>query len=259
MTEDSNEPRRYVPTSLPSPAPSSPSRSSNLPHPRAHALRPGSAKEDAAHRYVEGRLLHISRRYTKKFQPSEENELVHGYESMNEVCKDLGEVVDVLWLSGTPSLQIPYLLNIALAVTTYISGFPPAPIPTFSLLRKLDHAFASLLKGQDNVTGERLPGFESEKQVMSMTDMVRCKSLVEATRVQIVNIMSKDAGYQSSRVQSDTEDETGIETDQMSIDAQSTLDDDIDKYNMDMAKVYEATIVQLGELLGSGAYDATAG
>jgi hypothetical protein len=26
---------------------------------------------------------------------------VHGYESMSEVSKDLGEVVDVLWLSGT--------------------------------------------------------------------------------------------------------------------------------------------------------------
>ncbi|KAH8808046.1 hypothetical protein F5884DRAFT_821508 [Xylogone sp. PMI_703] len=267
MNEDNNITGGYIPTSIPSPAPS-PSRSHNLPHPRSHALRPGSAKEDAARRYVEGRLLHISRRYTKKFQPSEENESVHGYESMNEVCNDLGEVVDVLWLSGTPSLQIPYLLNIALAVTTYMSGFPPAPIQTFSLLRKLDHAFASLLKGQDIVTGEALPGFENGKRVMSKTDMVRCKSLVEATRVQIVNIMSKDPGYQSSMAQSDVEDEsgaetgteTGMETDSRSYEMQDDLDDDDDeKHNMDVAKVYEATIVQLGELLGPSAYDATAG
>ena len=64
-----------------------------------------------------------------------------------------------------------------------------------ALLRKLDHAFASLLKGEDSVSGETLPGLENgrhSKGAMSRTDMVRCKSLVEATRVQIVEVMSKD-------------------------------------------------------------------
>jgi hypothetical protein len=94
----------FFPPSLPSPAPSSistTSTTSNLPHPRAHPLRAGSAKEDAARRYVESRLMHVSRRYTKKFQLPDEAEQVHGYESMGEVARDLGEVVDVLWLSGT--------------------------------------------------------------------------------------------------------------------------------------------------------------
>jgi hypothetical protein len=105
MDEISNhEPGGFIPTSLPSPAPSSASRSSttsNLPHPRSHPLRAGSAKEEAARRYVESRLLHISRRYTKKFQAPDATEDVHGYERMTEAAKDLGEVVDVLWLSGT--------------------------------------------------------------------------------------------------------------------------------------------------------------
>src|SRR5690348_10429992 len=79
--------------SLPSPSPSnttSSSQTTTLPHPRSHPLKPGSAKEDAARRYVETRLLHISRRYTKKFQPVQENEdeSVKGYESMSEVAKD---------------------------------------------------------------------------------------------------------------------------------------------------------------------------
>ena len=67
-------------------------------------MRPGSQKEDAARRFLEARLLHISRRYTKKFQPKEDQEggeNVSGYESMSEVAKDLGEIVDVVWLSGT--------------------------------------------------------------------------------------------------------------------------------------------------------------
>jgi hypothetical protein len=106
MDEAPIEPGGFIPQTLPSPAPShasSRSTASNLPHPRSHPLRAGSAKEDAARRYVEGRLLHISRRYTKKFQPPEENEKddVKGYVSMSEVAKDLGEIVDVVWLSGT--------------------------------------------------------------------------------------------------------------------------------------------------------------
>lgn len=108
MTESTNtKPGGFSIPSLLSPAPSnasSSSVSSNLPHPRSHPLKAGSAKEDAARRYVEGRLLHISRRYAKKFQPLSENESsdLKGYVSMNEVAKDLGEIVDVVWLSGTP-------------------------------------------------------------------------------------------------------------------------------------------------------------
>src|SRR6266536_5163049 len=104
MATISKDPGGFLPPTLPSPSPSNApitSTSSDLPHPRSHPLRAGSAKEEAARRYVESRLLHISRRYTKKFQPPEEGENVHGYQSMVDVAKDLSEVVDVLWLSGT--------------------------------------------------------------------------------------------------------------------------------------------------------------
>lgn len=111
MDETSNfEPGGFLPDALPSPAPSNASRnftSSHLPHPRSHPLRAGSAKEEAARRYVESRLMHISRRYTKKFQPHDITENVHGYETMTEAAKDLGEVVNVLWLSGTRTSSFP--------------------------------------------------------------------------------------------------------------------------------------------------------
>jgi hypothetical protein len=103
MAETTNQPGGFLPPSLPSPSPSNASISSpelKLPHPRAHPLRPGSAKEDAARRYVDGRLLNISRRYAKKFQPREDDDVM-GYENMTEVSKDLGEIIDVVWLSGT--------------------------------------------------------------------------------------------------------------------------------------------------------------
>ncbi|RDW81968.1 hypothetical protein BP6252_03080 [Coleophoma cylindrospora] len=264
MAESSIEPGGFLPPSLPSPVPSNTStiRSSQLPHPRSKPLVAGSYKEETARRYVESRLMHISRRYTKKHQPPEPDEDVHGYQSMSEVCKDLGEVVDVLWVSGTPSLQIPYLLNIALSVTTYLSAFPPSPSPTFSLLRKLDHAFSSLLKGQDIISGESLPGFDNGRRGgMSRTDMVRCKSLVEATRVQIVEVMSKEAETDlEPDSPEDDGNETGMETDGgMSVSMQSTWDIEDESHNMDVARVYADTIVQLGELLGNDTtYDPVA-
>jgi hypothetical protein len=111
---DTSGPGGFLPQSLPSPSPSTSSLSStisNLPHPRSNPLRPGSAKEDAARRYVESRLLHISRRYTKKFQAAEEGDTVTGYTSMKDAAKDLSEVVDVLWLSGT-RMCFPFSLPI---------------------------------------------------------------------------------------------------------------------------------------------------
>ncbi|KAI0873767.1 hypothetical protein GGS24DRAFT_501468 [Hypoxylon argillaceum] len=184
-------------SSLPSPTPSTASSrvAALLPHPRSKPLVPGSRKEDYARDYVARRLLHISRRYVKKFGIPDPADQVTGYESVDEVCRDLDEVVDLLWFSGTPSLQVPYLLNVALAFNTYLASFPPAPRPTFSFLRKIDHCFASLLVGYDVKTKDPLPGFSSAvdnstKMRFSRTDMVRCKSLADETRMLVAMVMS---------------------------------------------------------------------
>ncbi|KAJ3577886.1 hypothetical protein NPX13_g2682 [Xylaria arbuscula] len=183
--------------SLPSPTSSTASSrvAALLPHPRSKPLVPGSKKEDYARDYVARRLLHISRRYVKKFGIPDPADEVTGYEGMKDVCRDLEEVVDVLWFSGTPSLQVPYLLNVALALNTYLPSFPPAPRPTFALLRKIDHCFASLLVGYDIKSKEPLPGFTSAvddgtRMRFSRTDMVRCKSLADETRMLVAVVMS---------------------------------------------------------------------
>ncbi|KAB8290726.1 hypothetical protein EYC80_008363 [Monilinia laxa] len=253
----------FLPDSLPSPSPSNASvssTSSNLPQPRTKPLRAGSAKEQAARRYVENKLLHVARRYTKKFEDPEEGDTVTGYVSMKEVANDLSEIIDVLWLSGTPNLQIPYLLNVALTMTTYPTKFPPAPATTFAVLRKLDHAFASLLKGEDYVTGEVLPGFVSGRRAgMSQTDMVRCRSIVEDTRVMIVDVMSSDIEPQPEAENGvkddgngDAEDESGNGADSMNLDGEDDSEYDNDELAMDIARVYESTMMELGERLESG-------
>lgn len=108
MAEDRDNSGGFLPPSLtlPSPAPSglsqSSTTSSSLPHPRSRPLQSGSAKEEYTRRYVEARFQHIQRRYARKFMPTEDG-ILHGYTSMTETSKDLGEIVDVLWLSGTRS------------------------------------------------------------------------------------------------------------------------------------------------------------
>lgn len=241
--------------SLPSPAPSNASSRTfqGLPHPRAHSLRPGSIKEEKVRRFAEERLLHVSRRYVKKFSIAEEDDDddFEGYKSISELCKDVQEVVNILWLSGTPSLQIPYLLNIANEFTAWLGSFPASPTATFALLRKLDHCFASLLSGEDIDSKEALPGFENGlRHGMTATDMVRCKSLVQQTRVLIVDVMSK-----GEIEEDDTEDESAAESaEPQSEDERGVFgdDDDDDELHMDTARVYEQTLMKLDEKLVGG-------
>ncbi|KID86123.1 meiotic recombination protein DMC1 [Metarhizium guizhouense ARSEF 977] len=245
-------------TGLPSPAPSSASTRplAGLPHPRGHSLRPGSSKEDMVRRYVEERLLHISRRYVKKFGNPNPGDEVVGFKSFGEVAKELDGLVNVLWKSGTPSLQIPFLLKLASDFTQYVRSFPPSPRATFELLRKLDHCFASLLRGQDMDTNETLPGFENGlRSGMTTTDMVRCRSLVEQTRVLIVEVLS--SGDVDDEDDEDEDEDTDMDGDGDESAAEAggnrtptPWDIEEERLHMDAARIYENTIVQLGERLG---------
>ncbi|KAK4168411.1 hypothetical protein QBC43DRAFT_310200 [Cladorrhinum sp. PSN259] len=250
-----------------SPAPSAASTTATtstitagLPHPRGHALRPGSQKEDKVRHYISDRMHHINRRFVKKLGTEElGNEDVVGYQSMTELCKDLDSLLSVIWLSGTPSLQIPYLLNIASEFNEWVKAFPSAPTATFGILHKLDHCFASLLSGEDYETKEPLPGFENGlRGGMSRTDMVRCKSLVQQTRILIVDVMSR-SGVEEVEEDGAPED-SQFETEQSGVDGPvgasskgGFWNDDEEELYMDVARVYEKTLVKLGETLGEAA------
>ncbi|RYP47200.1 hypothetical protein DL768_006709 [Monosporascus sp. mg162] len=210
---------------LPSPAPSTASSraAARLPAPRSRPLAPGSRKEDYARDYVSQRLLHVSRRYVKKHGIPNDDGVdggpaeVPGYDSADELCHDLEEVVDVLWFSGTPSLQIPYLINVAHALTTYLASFAPTPRPTFALLQKLDHCFASLLVGRDVKTRDPLPGFQRGLGAgLSRTDMVRLKSIADETRMLVAVVMSREADVEDDSDNDDGENNNfkrGVDTD----------------------------------------------
>lgn len=107
--DDTTQPGGFIhPTGLLSPTPSTASsHGATLPHPRRAALRPGSSKEELVRRYAEERLLNTSRRYVKKFSDPNPADTVVGFTNFIEVAKELDDIVNVLWLSGTRTQPRP--------------------------------------------------------------------------------------------------------------------------------------------------------
>jgi len=215
----------------------------SLPSPRQHPLKSGGPKESAFIRYVDQGILLAKRRWAKrKFDDGSAGE-VKGYHSFKEAGKDLDSLIDVVWVSGTPGLQIPYLLSIALLVVDFLPGFDPSLKLTFKLLDKLDLAFASLLQGRDIDTGEILPGFEGGRGV-NATEKVRIRSLVERTRICVVDVTSGKVNIGESEEQMETDEDESMDEDG---------DDDNEGYlwEMEIATVYDRTIGELGDTLDS--------
>ncbi len=148
-------------------------------------------------------------------------------------------------------LQITFLLTIALSVSTSLLSFPFDPKPTFPFLKKLDVAFASLLKGV-SADGQLLPGFEGGRGRLSMTEKVRIRGIVERTRVAVVEAAGKEGGLADpkggSLTETDTEDDFNTTSDD---DGVENLEDEgsYRRWEMDIARVYEKTIVELGMAL----------
>ena len=149
----------------------------------------------------------------------------------------------------TASLQIPYLLTIALVNCEYLPSYPFSARSTFTVLSKLDIAFSSLLEGVNVETGENLPGFEGGRGKLSTTEKVRLRGLVERTRVAIVEVAGKGGSVtgESRFSQTEAEYDTMTEGDDVMIDYD--LDRGDGGWEMEVARVYERTIVNLGQSL----------
>lgn len=144
-------------------------------------------------------------------------------------------------------LQTPYLLNVALSISSYMLSFEFAPQSTFRLLHKLDVAFSSLLHSQNVETDERLPGFDGGRGKLTTTEKVRIRGLVERTRVVVVLAAGKTGtADEFSRVaETDEDEDEGLTTDNDTMDAVGG-EADHGRWEMEIARVYEKTIVDLG-------------
>lgn len=144
------------------------------------------------------------------------------------------------------TLQVSYLLSLALLVVTYLPSFPPAPRSMFRVLGKLDLAFASLIQGREVDTGEPLPISYSGRGITG-TEKVRIKSLIQSTRVAVVELMARDEAHER-----EYDDGMASQTDDMEMETDETMDTQemLGLYDMDVARVYDRTLVELGDSLG---------
>jgi len=152
-------------------------------------------------------------------------------------------------------LQTPYLLTIALTACTDLASFSFQPRPTFQLLYKLDLALYSLLQGRNAESDEMLPSFKGGRGKPSTTEKVRMRGLVERTRVAVVEVAGKGASVTDAGRPSKTDDNFTTDVDDDDDDAMEGLqiEENHGRWEMEIARVYEKTIVELGmELETSG-------
>ncbi|KAK5207583.1 hypothetical protein LTR41_006627 [Exophiala xenobiotica] len=240
------------PVSAASPAPTTTSftsRNAELPTPRSHPLRSGSQKEIALINYLDEKILMITRRYAKKFSDEmNEKDDAPGYTTYDEFVSDADPLLDVVWVSGTPTIQIAYLLSLAGLACSYMPAFPFSP-SLFYITAKIDRGFNSLLQASENGNN---PATHAHR--VSMTEKVRIKSLIEATRIMAVNVASS-AGH-SARISDLSELDTENEDEE---DTDGTIEDHRDgtsgiSTSLGLSKIYKRTLEILGDSLLDGIF-----
>jgi hypothetical protein len=151
------------------------------------------------------------------------------------------------------------LISLAGLVNTYLPDYPFSPRATFRLLKKLDVTFASLLLGEDVESGAPLSGFENRRQVVSMTEKVRIKSIAETSRMAVFEARDREDDETMEGDGSDDDDDD----DDMDLDGGPPNGGDnfgIDdrylegpgRWEMEAARIYERTIQLSGDELGKG-------
>jgi len=106
-----------------------------------------------------------------------------------------------------------------------------------------------MLQGANAETGETLPGFEGGRGSVSITEKVRMRGLVERTRVTVVEVAGKGAYVTDigdaapTHYDSTTEDDNADTMDGLSVEGNHG------RWEMEIARVYEKTIMELGMAL----------
>lgn len=144
------------------------------------------------------------------------------------------------------------MISLAVLVNSSLPAYPFSPQSTFRLLRKLDSVFASLLTGEDAESGTPLAGFEMRRNIVSMTEKVRIKSIAESCRMVVMEVRERgddevDSGGSATGEDEDSEDDEDDIVDMLGNDEYRETPG---RWEMEAAKVYERTIQLLGDELG---------
>lgn len=104
------------------------------------------------------------------------------------------------------------------------------------------------MRGTDAETGGKLPGFEGGRGKVSTTEKVRMRGIIERTRVAIVEVAGKDGSVTEAGSATETDVDMSSEDGDVTVDGLQ-VEDDPGKWEMEVARVYEKTIVELGASL----------
>lgn len=122
-------------------------------------------------------------------------------------------------------------------------------------------AFFSLLQGANAKSGRILPGFEGGRGKLSTTEKVRIRGLVERTRVAVVEAAGKGGSVTDTesvaRSNVKTEDDSTTDYDEDIVIDGTQEDGNHGRWEMEVARVYEKAIVELGVSLdtsGTGGF-----
>jgi Subunit 11 of the general transcription factor TFIIH len=143
------------------------------------------------------------------------------------------------------TLQIPFLLSLAGIFADYLPAFPFAERPTICLADKLDQAFAILLS-QDRDPALAV-ATDTSHHLVSVTDRVRIRSVIESTRIIAVEASAKKPASASGGSQDVSENFTDTDYDDFTPDSHRH---DRDSLNMSISKIYEGSLSILGDSLG---------
>ncbi|KAJ6104157.1 hypothetical protein N7523_010477 [Penicillium sp. IBT 18751x] len=158
----------------------------SLPRQRDHPATPGSEEETQLRGRLTAGLDRITYRQMKAemgidtdtdLAPSERR-----YKSFEELAHDINTLIDMLWVSATPSIQTEALLTLAGLLEKSLKTYPFDPYPTLDILHKFDSVFVALCTGRHPLTNEEIPGARDHRQFVTQTQKVRIRSLAETTR-----------------------------------------------------------------------------
>jgi Subunit 11 of the general transcription factor TFIIH len=135
-------------------------------------------------------------------------------------------------------------LSLAGIVADYLPAFPFVEKPTIRLVDKLDQAFVSLLS-QGRHSASPIPDGASE-YLVSMTDRVRIRSVIECTRIIAVEVSSKSSASADPQDVSESFTDSEFE-DCAAADGNRQETDSLD---MGISKMYERSLNILGDSLG---------
>ncbi|KAJ5707976.1 hypothetical protein N7488_007777 [Penicillium malachiteum] len=225
----------------------------NLPAQRSAPFPSGSYEENQVRGQLNAGLERIDLRLMKTrlgidihTSPTETR-----YLEFEDLSADVDRLVNILWVSATPSIQIEGLLALAGITEQALSMFDFDPEPILTILHKFDVIFVALCTGKHPFTQEPLPGVVEGQSLATQTQQVRMRSLAEATRFKVFQVASFSSSDDSIEVEEErNEGEHGYEREYEDEDEDENEDayedgDDSPSLMMALTYIYERTLMSL--------------